>query len=96
MTSPDKIPLILAINPGATSTKIGLLAGSVWRLRQVIPHDAAELAKFDRVIDQYQYLKDYLAGANPLSICPDGLHPTDAVYVMKGQYAARVFPTLGL
>jgi len=55
MTKSDKVPLILAINPGATSTKIGLLEGSVWRLRQVIPHDAAELAKFDRVTDQYQY-----------------------------------------
>ncbi|HWI53488.1 MAG TPA: butyrate kinase, partial [Symbiobacteriaceae bacterium] len=55
MANPDKLPLILAINPGATSTKIGLLAGNVWRLRQVIPHDAADLAKYDRVIDQYQY-----------------------------------------
>lgn len=48
------------------------------------------------VIDQYQYLKDYLAGASPYTICPDGLHPTDAVYIMKGQYAARMWPTLGL
>ena len=55
MAGPDKTPLILAINPGATSTKIGLMDGSTWRLRQVIPHDAAELAKFDRLIDQYEY-----------------------------------------
>jgi hypothetical protein len=48
------------------------------------------------VIDQYQYLKDYLAGANPLTICPDGLHPTDAVYIMKGKYAASVWSSLGL
>lgn len=46
------------------------------------------------VIDQYQYLTDYLNGASPYSICPDGLHPTDAVYIMKGQYAASVFTTL--
>jgi len=46
------------------------------------------------VIDQYQYLTNYLNGASPYSICPDGLHPTDAVYIMKGQYAASVFTTL--
>lgn len=55
MANSDKIPLILAINPGATSTKIGLLAGGAWRLRQVIPHNAADLARYDRVIDQYDY-----------------------------------------
>lgn len=48
------------------------------------------------VIDQYQYLKEYLVGASPLTICPDGLHPTDAVYIMKGKYAARVWASLGV
>jgi hypothetical protein len=43
------------------------------------------------VIDQYAYLKSYLNGASPLTICPDGLHPTEAVYAMKGRYAASVF-----
>jgi lysophospholipase L1-like esterase len=46
------------------------------------------------VIDQYQYLTNYLNGASPYTICPDGLHPNDAVYVMKGQYAASAFTTL--
>lgn len=48
------------------------------------------------VIDQYQYLTNYLNGQSPLSICPDGLHPTDAVYVMKGKYAASAFSALSL
>lgn len=48
-------PLILAINPGATSTKIGLHDGDGWRLRQVLPHSAEDLAGFDSVIDQYPY-----------------------------------------
>lgn len=48
------------------------------------------------VIDQYRYLTDYLNGQSPLSICPDGLHPTAEVYVMKGKYAASVFPSLPL
>jgi lysophospholipase L1-like esterase len=43
------------------------------------------------LIDQYRYLNEYLAGRSPYAICPDGLHPTDAVYEMKGRYAATVF-----
>jgi len=46
------------------------------------------------VIDQYKYLTDYLAGQSPYTICPDGLHPTDAVYIMKGKYAASAFTNL--
>jgi lysophospholipase L1-like esterase len=46
------------------------------------------------VIDQYQYLTNYLAGRSPYTICPDGLHPTAEVYIMKGQYAARSFASL--
>jgi lysophospholipase L1-like esterase len=43
------------------------------------------------VIDQYRNLTDYLAGRAPSTICPDGLHPDQATYIRKGQYAARVF-----
>lgn len=46
------------------------------------------------VIDQYAYLKSYLAGASVYTICPDGLHPTEDVYRMKGEYAAKVFAGL--
>jgi lysophospholipase L1-like esterase len=46
------------------------------------------------VIDQYRYLSAYLDGQSPYTICPDGLHPTAAIYLMKGQYAARVFRKL--
>jgi hypothetical protein len=46
------------------------------------------------VIDQYQYLKEYLNGASVYTICPDGIHPTDEIYIKKGQYAASVFVTL--
>ena len=48
------------------------------------------------VIDQYKYLSAYLNGQSAYTICPDGLHPTDAVYIMKGKYAASVYPSLGL
>jgi lysophospholipase L1-like esterase len=46
------------------------------------------------VIDQYKHLTDYLAGASPYSICPDGLHPSEQIYIMKGKYAAAVFSSL--
>jgi lysophospholipase L1-like esterase len=46
------------------------------------------------VIDQYQYLTNHLQGANPTTICPDGLHPSDAVYIMKGKFAAQTFVRL--
>jgi len=48
-------PLILAINPGATSTKIGVFAGETCRLRDVIAHDSDDLARFESLADQYPY-----------------------------------------
>lgn len=48
----------------------------------------------DDVIDQYQMLMDYLAGGPIVNICPDGTHPTDDIYRMKGEYAARIFAGL--
>ncbi|HWI61943.1 MAG TPA: butyrate kinase [Symbiobacteriaceae bacterium] len=73
MTAPGKA-LILAINPGATSTKIGLWDGGTWRLRQVVPHDATELAKFDRIIDQYPYRLSLIRQAlNEHRVSPEDL-----------------------
>ncbi|MDB5821524.1 MAG: hydrolase family protein [Herminiimonas sp.] len=48
------------------------------------------------VIDQYKYLSAYLNGQSAYTICPDGLHPTDAVYILKGKYAASAFASMGL
>jgi len=45
------------------------------------------------VIDQYTYLKQYMA-ANHLGvydITNDGIHPNQATYILEGQYAARRF-----
>jgi len=45
------------------------------------------------VIDQYTYLKQHMA-ANRLGvyeITNDGIHPTQATYILEGQYAARRF-----
>jgi lysophospholipase L1-like esterase len=43
------------------------------------------------VIDQYAYLTGYLNGQNASKIVPDGLHPSQDVYTMKGEFAAREF-----
>jgi lysophospholipase L1-like esterase len=45
-----------------------------------------------RVIDQYGYLLSQYSDAS--QITPDGLHPTDQVYIQKGRYAASVYVTL--
>jgi lysophospholipase L1-like esterase len=42
------------------------------------------------VIDQFTYLSNKYQG-QIAQIVPDGLHPTDSVYVDKGQFAARAF-----
>lgn len=46
------------------------------------------------VIDQHRYLMDYLNGNSVSTICPDGVHPSASVYVMKGQFAANQFTSL--
>ena len=48
------------------------------------------------VIDQTAYIKQYLAssGKSVWDICPDGLHPDQATYIMKGHYAAQQFASM--
>ena len=44
--------LILAVNPGSTSTKVALFDGDVERCRESIEHPAAEVAKYPHIYDQ--------------------------------------------
>jgi len=46
---------ILAINPGATSTKYAVFEGEKVLLKKTVEHQGEELQKFTRVFDQYQY-----------------------------------------
>lgn len=48
-------PLILAVNPGSTSTKVGVFRGDVQVLERVVEHTEEELSGFERVFDQYPY-----------------------------------------
>jgi len=43
------------------------------------------------VIDQYRYLTELLNGQGVQALCPDGLHPSERGYVLKGRFAAKMF-----
>lgn len=49
--------LILAINPGSTSTKIGVFEGKKQLFEKVLRHSAEELSFFKNVTDQYEFRK---------------------------------------
>lgn len=46
---------VLVINPGSTSTKIGLFEGDTSVFQKTVDHDAAELARFASVSEQMPY-----------------------------------------
>lgn len=52
--------LILAINPGSTSTKIAIFEGSRPLFLKNISHPHEELIKFKKITDQYEYRKNYI------------------------------------
>lgn len=82
--SAGKYPVLETPNPTRDSGAGGLDAYAT-AMREVASTNAV------RLIDQYAYLTNYLGGRNPTEICPDGLHPTEEVYIMKGEYAADRF-----
>lgn len=43
------------------------------------------------VIDQYQYLLGVLGGRDVRTLMPDGIHPSDETYALKGRFAATEF-----
>ncbi|MEH7119106.1 butyrate kinase [Neobacillus vireti] len=48
---------ILTINPGSTSTKIGVFDSEVSIFEQTIRHDAKKINSFTNIIDQYEFRK---------------------------------------
>jgi butyrate kinase len=48
---------ILTINPGSTSTKIGLFKDEELQFNKTIPHNDREISSFKRVWDQYTFRK---------------------------------------
>ncbi len=51
---------ILAINPGSTSTKIGIFKNEQEVYSKSVQHDSDELKKFDKIADQKSYRKKYI------------------------------------
>lgn len=49
---------ILVINPGSTSTKIGVYENDQLTFEDTLRHQAERLAQFDSVIDQYNFRKE--------------------------------------
>jgi butyrate kinase len=55
---PEKEYRILIINPGSTSTKIGVFDNEVSLFEKTTFHDADQLSKFSNISDQYKYRKN--------------------------------------
>ncbi|MFZ3577127.1 butyrate kinase [Virgibacillus sp. DJP39] len=51
---------ILVINPGSTSTKIGVFDNETCIFEKTIRHDADEVATYNRIIDQYDFRKNII------------------------------------
>ncbi len=51
---------IIAINPGSTSTKLGVFQNDNPIFLKNIQHDLEELEKFDKIPDQFQYRKELI------------------------------------
>ncbi len=49
---------ILAINPGSTSTKIGIFKNTKKILTENIPHSVSQLSKFNSIMDQREFRTD--------------------------------------
>lgn len=52
--------LILAINPGSTSTKIAVFEGDVKLKQTNLTHSASELAKYEKIADQFEFRKQQI------------------------------------
>jgi butyrate kinase len=57
------VPLILALNPGATSTKLAVFDGGQVLLKTTVEHQGSSLDQFSCVLDQFQYRLDLIRTA---------------------------------
>ena len=66
---------LLTINPGSTSTKIGVFEDEKNIFEETLRHSTEEIGSFDKIYDQYEFrkniilqcLKDYNIELNSLS-----------------------------
>lgn len=56
----DKTYRILIINPGSTSTKIGIFDNEISIFEKTIRHEAEMINSYNNIIDQYEFRKDII------------------------------------
>lgn len=54
---------ILAINPGSTSTKIGVFEDETLVLEETLRHSSDEISKYNSIFEQYQFRKEVITTA---------------------------------
>lgn len=54
---------LLVINPGSTSTKIGIFEDEEMMFEQTLRHDVDELKEFKKIFDQYEFRKKIIVDA---------------------------------
>lgn len=59
----DRLYRILVINPGSTSTKIGVFDNDALIMEKTIRHSAEEIGRYETIIDQYDYRKGMILNA---------------------------------
>ena len=71
---------ILAINPGATSTKVAIFNGNEQVFLKNIKHSTDELSQFKTISDQYEFRKNVI-----LSTLKDENIPLDDIAIVMGR-----------
>jgi butyrate kinase len=56
----DKTYRILIINPGSTSTKIGIFDNEISVFEKTIRHEAEMINSYNNIIDQYEFRKEII------------------------------------
>ncbi|NPV71505.1 MAG: butyrate kinase [Firmicutes bacterium] len=56
-------PLVLAVNPGSTSTKVALFEGENRIFEETVQHSVEDLSRFPGLADQYEYRKSFVVEA---------------------------------
>ena len=49
---------VLVINPGSTSTKIGIFENEKLLMESTLRHTSQEIAQYPSIIDQYKFRRD--------------------------------------
>jgi len=73
---------LLIVNPGSTSTKIGVYDGETLVLEKVLRHQTEELSPFAKIADQYDFRKGVILGV--LAEAGIGVEGMDGVVGMGG------------